>query len=47
MKKHEREEIQDELAGEVLLLLKKAIKEGDLKEAKKLSTLYNKLDRGW
>lgn len=47
MKKHEREEIQDQLAGAVLLMMKKAIEEGDVKEAKKLSALYNRLDRGW
>ena len=47
MKKHEREEVQDQLAGKVLLMLQKAIEAGDLDEAKKLSTLYNRLDRGW
>jgi hypothetical protein len=47
MKKHEREEIQDQLAGAVLIMLKKAIDAGDVKEAKKLSALYNRLDRGW
>ena len=47
MKKHEREELQDQLAGAALLMLKKAIEEGDLKQAKKLSALYNRLDRGW
>lgn len=47
MKKHEREEIQEQLAGKVLLMLKKAIDAEDLEQAKKLSTLYNKIDRGW
>lgn len=47
MKKHEREEMQNELAGAVLLMLKKAIDTEDLDQAKKLSTLYNRLERGW
>lgn len=47
MKKHEREEIQEQLAGKVLLMLQKAIDDGDIKEAKKLSSLYNRLERGW
>ena len=47
MKKHEREEIQDQLAGAALLMLKKALEEGDVKHAKKLAALYNRLDRGW
>lgn len=47
MKKHEREEIQDEIAGKILLALKDVIDAGDVKQAKKLAALYNKLDRGW
>lgn len=47
MKKYEREEILEKLAGKILLQLTDAIEAGDLKEAKKISTLYNKIDRGW
>lgn len=47
MKKHEREEIQEALAGNVLLKIKEAIEAGEFKEADKLTKLYNKLDRGW
>ena len=47
MKKHEREEMQDQLAGAVLLMLKKALDEEDIKHAKKLAVLYSRLDRGW
>ena len=47
MKKHEREEVQDQLAGAVLLMLKKAVDAEDLEQARKLTKLYNQLDRGW
>jgi hypothetical protein len=47
MKKHEREELQEKIAGKILIKIEKAIEAGDLKEAKKLSLLYNRLDKGW
>lgn len=47
MKKHEREEIQEQLCGALILMMRDAIEKDDLKKAKKLCSLYNRLDRGW
>lgn len=47
MKKHEREELQNSLASEVLKQVELAIKAGDFEKAKGLTKLYNQLDRGW
>ena len=47
MKKHEREELQEVLAGKVLVSVNDAIAKEDYDTAKKLMKLYNQLDRGW
>lgn len=47
MKKHEREELQSELAGKILKQVEAAINDNDYKQANELVKLFNKLDRGW
>jgi hypothetical protein len=47
MKKHEREELQQDLSSRILLQVKDLIDSGDHDEARKLMKLYNQLDRGW
>ena len=47
MKKHEREEMQDVLAGKVLVSVHDAIVKEDYDAARNLMKLYNQLDRGW
>lgn len=47
MKKHEREELQQDLSSRILLQVKDLIDSEDYDEARKLMKLYNQLDRGW
>ena len=47
MKKHEREELQQDLSSRILLQVKDLIDDGNYDEARKLMKLYNQLDRGW
>lgn len=47
MKKHEREELQQDLSSKILLQVRDLIDDGNYDEARKLMKLYNQLDRGW
>ena len=47
MKKHEREELQQDLSSRILLQVRDLINDGNHDEARILMKLYNQLDRGW
>ena len=47
MEKYEKEKLQAELAGKLLKAIEIAIDKEDWDEAKKLTKLFNSIDRGW
>jgi hypothetical protein len=47
MEKHEIEKKTSEIRVKILPLIDAAVDAGDVKQAKKWTSLFNSLDRGW
>ena len=47
MEKHEIEKKINEIRVKILPLINESVDAGDVKQAKKWTSLFNSLDRGW